>query len=138
MGEFDTDEFAWKDVQVVFGGRNILGIRGIRFKEEDDDELIYGRGGEPIGIGSGNRSYEVEIKMTLGEKIEIEKSLGVNSLLDVRFDVSVAYSKTATSKQAFRYIRSVKINVNEEDFNQGDKFMEVSLPGLCLGIKRAA
>ncbi|ANQ49614.1 hypothetical protein MY04_4797 [Flammeovirga sp. MY04] len=137
MAVFDTDEFAWADVQVVIGGRNIVGIRGIRFKESDDDELIYGRGNRPIGIGSGNRSYEVEVKMTLGEKDALEKSLGINSILDIRFDVSVAYSKQLSGKQAFRYLRSVKISENEEDFNQGDKFMEVSLPGICLDIERA-
>ncbi|NME69008.1 hypothetical protein [Flammeovirga aprica] len=132
-----TDEFAWKDLTVIVGGKDVGGIRGVSWKESQVKEFIYGKGDEPIGIGKGNKEPSIELKMTLGEKLALEKSLGVNSLLDVSFDVSLAYAKEQTGKQAFRYFKSVEITEDAEAFEQGDTSMEVTFPAICLGIKRS-
>ena len=58
---FNSREYEWADITVVLGGRDITGLRSIRYKESQEKEAVYGKGNRPQAIQKGNKSYEGSI-----------------------------------------------------------------------------
>tara|TARA_R100000306_G_scaffold58335_1_gene56778 strand:- start:2196 stop:2609 length:414 start_codon:yes stop_codon:yes gene_type:complete len=132
---FDTREFEWADITVIVGGEDLLKIRSFKLTEKIEREAIYGKGNQPVAIQSGNRSYEVELGMLQGDAEKLVLA-AKGDIFSLSMDVLVNYGNPSKgdailSKRATGF----RISQYENALKQGDKFQEVTLPGLALNIQ---
>jgi hypothetical protein len=128
----------WSNVQVVMLGRPVTGLRGVEYKTSREKEAVYGAGDEPQGIQYGNKKYEGTITLLQSELealTRFAKANGYNDITDVDFDVVVAYVPQTGEPIVTDTIKFASITEILKNLKQGDKFMEVALPFIALGVK---
>ena len=83
----------WNNVAIQLFGRVLEGILSIEYSDEQEQELIYGAGGMPIGKGKGNYKPKASIELTKEEVLAILESMPpgmrVQDIPD--FDIPVSY-----------------------------------------------
>lgn len=136
---FNSKLFPWSSASILILGKTVTGIRGFKYSVESDDEYVYGKGSEPYEIMPGNKSYPCEL-MLLQDEIEAleiaSKLAGGADITDIRFDVVVSYTNPGSLVATTDVWKSIKIDKYEKGMKQGDKFMEITLPGKALGVIR--
>lgn len=138
---FDTKEVTWANMKVVLLGKELTGIRGIKYKLTQEKEHLHGAGDEPIGIQRGKRTYEGEIKLLKFEYdilADAVKKAGGRDILDLSAEIVVTYVKDATSTPRTDIIQGFQFKEFEKGWEQGAKFMELTLPILFMGLKQNA
>jgi len=140
MSEFNSKEYSWSNVEVSYLGKVITGIRGVKYKTSHEKEALYARGSKPHSIQKGNKAYEGELKLLQSEVDVLNaaaKKAGYDDLTDFSFDITVAYvpKNIDTGAITNKGIKAAEITEFEEGMEQGDKFMEITLPFLALDIK---
>ena len=88
-------EYEFADITLIMGGRDVTGIRGIKYGEKQEKELLYGKGNRPLSVQKGNVSNEGELTVTQSE-VESMKALariqtGRSSLLGLNLNAVVCY-----------------------------------------------
>lgn len=133
MANILLNEYGWKDVQIAINGRNIAGALGIKFSEKMERELLYGAGNEPLAIQGGNLSYEGELKI---HQSELEKLLATGGNLGVATltGITITSSMVKLGKITTRTFVGVAFTEIGEEYNQNDKFAEITLPFLFLKV----
>lgn len=132
---FDTRQYEYADITVALGGRIITGLRGVKYTSKQEKEAVYGKGNEPMHIQKGNKSYEGEISM-LQSELETLRLAGKGSVLGLRLDAVVAYGNPSKGDVLIvDKIRGIEFTEDAKEMKQGDKFMEVTLPFICLRIE---
>ncbi len=137
MDFFDSKEAEWADMEVFIGGAPVTKIRGLRYKAMQEQEALHAAGNEPISIQSGNKSYEGEIRLLKGAVDDINRAAvaaGGKNLLDLSFDVVITYKAQDTRALQTDTCVGVKVQSFEKGFDQGAKFMEVTLPIVFLRL----
>lgn len=141
MAFFDSNnkEFSWSNVQAVAVGRNLTKIRGVKYGAKKEKEAVYARGENPHGIQSGNKAYEGEIKLLQSEAETLSALLSPEQdLTDLPpFDLVVSYVPKGALAPLTHICRGVEITEDMREMSQGDKFQEITLPVLFLGITKA-
>lgn len=132
---FDTRQYEYADITVSIGGRVITGLRGIKYSSKQEKEHVYGKGNEPMHIQKGNISYEGEVTL-LQSELETLRLAGKGSVLGLRLDAVVAYGNPSQGDALIvDKIRGIEFTEDGKEMKQGDKFMEVTLPFICLRIE---
>ena len=132
---FDSRQYEFADLNLELGGRMITGFRGIKYSSKQEKELVYGKGNEPLHIQKGNIGYEGEISV-LQSELETLRQAGAGSVLKLRIDAVVAYGNPSNGDTlVIDKIRGLEFTEDAKEIKQGDKFMEVSLPFICLRIE---
>ena len=112
-------EYEFADVTLIAGGRDVCGLRGISYKEKQEKELLYGKGNKPLSIQKGNIGYEGEMKLTQSE-----------------LETLILAAKASTGRSSILGLSmNAVVTENAKALNQGDKFMEISLPFICTDIQ---
>jgi len=140
MDFFNSKECEWADMEVTLAGAVVTKIRGIKYKPTVNREHLYASGNQPIAIQSGNRGYEVEIKILKGCLDDLNTAAvaaGVQDLLDLEFDVTVTYKKKGNRLLRTDVIVGVQVKEFEYGWEQGATSMEITLPCLALRINPA-
>ena len=44
MATFDSKQYAWCNLSIVFGGRIIIGVTELEYTEKQEKDFLYGRG----------------------------------------------------------------------------------------------
>ncbi len=138
--EFNSKEYAWANIEVALFGQKIRGCRGVKYKKTQEKEPVYGAGDKPHTIQSGNVAVEGEISILQStlEKIleETRATLGPGaSLTDIPpFDIPVSYKPKYGGKIVNDVIKFAEFTEVEKGMNQGDKFMEITLPFVALDV----
>lgn len=129
---FNSREYEWADITVIAGGVDLTKIRAIEYKEKTDREAVYAKGRNPHSIQSGNNSYEGKITL-LQSQYETLVDAGGGSVLSLSIDVETSYGNPP---DAITTDRAVGIRFTEagKTAKQGDKFLEIELPFICLNI----
>lgn len=134
-------ESEWNDFEVSIDGVKIKGLRGLTYKETDEDEPLHGQGRNPIGIQTGNTTYEGELKALKNEVDAMNVAAlaaGYGSIKDVPNLIIVATYKPKRQRSLRTdTFMGVKISELPQGWEQGSKFMEIALPFKFLEIKRA-
>lgn len=136
--EFNTAEFAWKDIEAILLGRPVVRLLEVKYKTARETKAIYGRGDQPLGIQRGNKSYEGEIKIGQSELEALTRKaqqLMPNSdTTDLpAINVSISYAKDGAL--VTDVLVGVVLGEFEKGMKQGDFEMEVTLPFKCLAIR---
>ena len=132
---FNSRQYEWADLTLLLGGQDITGIRSVKYSEKIEREAIYAKGRYPVAIQSGNVAYEGEISMLQSDYEALVKA-GKGSVLSLSLDGLFAYGNPSAGDMLVTD-RAMGIRFTEaaKELKQGDKFMEVTLPFVCLKIK---
>lgn len=132
MATFSSNEFGWNDISVSFGGRTLMTCTGISYKDKVESELIYGKGGDPIGVQDGNRSLEGNLKCHQSEfdRIVASGDKGVKALKNL----TIQWAFEKDGRISTRVFNNVRITEIGEDYKQGDKTAEVEFPFIFTSI----
>jgi len=135
----NTQEYGWSDVEIVMLGKKITGARGVKFKSAQEKELIHASGNEPVGIGRGNKTYEGELILLQSELEALTNAAGTgNDIMDIpAFNIVVSYAPKTGGVLSTYIIKFAEFTEVERAMNQGDKFAEITLPFVALGIEKA-
>lgn len=135
---FNSRQYEWADITLILGGRDITGVRGVKYTEKIEREAVYAKGRYPHHIQSGNISYEGEITM-LQSEYEALVQAGDGSILSLCLDGLFAYGNPSAGDNLITD-RAMGIRFTEaaKELKQGDKFQEITLPFICLKIKNQA
>ncbi|MBP5372445.1 MAG: hypothetical protein J6Y55_11065 [Bacteroidales bacterium] len=130
---FNSREYEFADITVITGGKDIIGLRGVKYSNKQDKEAIYGKGNLPISIQKGNKSYEGELSLLQSELETLEANSPKRDLMNLQFDMVVCYGNPSNG-DAMVTDKLIGCQFTEEtkEMKQGDKFMEVSLPFIFL------
>lgn len=135
---FNSRQYEWADLTLILGGKDITGIRAVKYMEKIEREPLYAKGRYPHSIQSGNVAFEGEISMLQSEYESLVKA-GKGSILSLALDGIFAYGNplngdaiTTDRAQGIRFLEASK------ELKQGDKFQEIKLPFVCLKIKNQA
>ena len=137
MSFFDSKECEWADMTVMFAGAPITKIRGLKYKASKDKQLLHAAGDEPISVQSGNRTYEGQIKVLKGAIDDMNRAsqaAGGDDILDVQFDIVVAYKPKGTRALQTDILIGVEVKDFEKGWEQGAKNMDVTLPIVFLKL----
>ena len=135
---FDSKECEWADMSVIFAGTPLTKVRSLKYKATKDKQLLHAAGDEPIGIQSGNRSYEGTIKVLKGALDDMNRAaiaVGGRDILDMQFDIVITYKPQGARLLQTDVLRNVEIKEFEKGWDQGAKFMEVSLPVIFMRLE---
>jgi len=132
---FDSRQYEFADMTLEMGGKVITGCRGIKYTSKMEKELVYAKGNEPQHIQRGNLSYEGEITL-LQSELETLRALGTGSILKLRMDATVSYGNPSNGDVlVIDKIRGLEFTEDGKEMKQGDRFMEVTIPFICLRIE---
>lgn len=132
-GIFNSEEYAWKDLKLVFAGRPVTGFRGIKYKTSRVTTEVYASGEDPHAITRGNKSYSGEITLLQSEIealiIAVQAAYGKSKdLTDPFFDATVVYASELGGVVTTDQITKMAISDLEKAMKQGDPNMEITLP----------
>lgn len=134
-------EAEWADMKVAIDGRTVTGIRNVNYKKAWDDEALHGAGADPIGIQSGNKTFEGSIRLLKNELDALNiaaKAIGYDDISDVpNLVITVAYKPKLGRLLKTDVLMGCKIGELPYGWEQGAKFMEHDLPFKFLSIKSA-
>lgn len=134
---FNSKEYEWSDVSVVAAGRNITGLRGVKYSEKQDKELIYAKGNKPQGVQTGNVEYSGELTLLQSEYEALRVASG-GSILKASLDIVVSYGNpTKGDVITTDILVGCQFTEDNTEWKQGDKFQEKSLPFIFLDKKKA-
>ncbi len=130
---FNSREYEWADVTLILGGRDITGVRGIKYSEKIEREAVYAKGRYPHSIQSGNVAYEGEITL-LQSELEALIQAGGGTILSLSLDALVAYGNPPDPIVKDRII-GLRFTESPKELKQGDKFQEITLPFIALKVQ---
>lgn len=131
---FNSRQYEWADLTVVLGGKDITGVRGVKYSEKIEREAVYGKGRNPHSVQSGNRSIEGEITM-LQSEYEALVAAGKGTVLSLSLDCNVTYGDATTGDAMITdRIEGLRFTEASKESKQGDKFMEITLPFIALNV----
>ncbi|MGI6341365.1 MAG: hypothetical protein ACOXZ9_10750 [Bacteroidales bacterium] len=132
---FDSRQYEYADMTLELGGKVITGFRGIKYSSKYEKEVVYGKGNEPLSIQRGNKSYEGEITI-LQSELETLRASGNGSILEMSLDATIVYGDPSKGDVIVTdKIKGLQFTDDSKEMKQGDKFMEITLPFICLRIE---
>lgn len=133
---FDTNQYAWKDVTVVMGGRPVTGIQGVAYTEKVEREAVYGKGNEPQAIQTKNKSYDGSIDLLQSELEALIKASPTGSILDLKLDnITISYAENGQANVITDQLIEVQFTESPKSIKQGDAYMTITLPIIFLRVK---
>lgn len=132
---FDSREYEWADITLIFAGFDLTGIRAIKYKEKIEQEHRYAKGRKPHGISRGNIGYEGELVLLQSDYIRMRQA-GNGSVLGLRANAECSFGNPSTGDAlTTNRLVGMAFGEAEEGMKQGDKFMEVTLPFLFTDLQ---
>ncbi len=138
IGSFNSEEYGYKDLQVVMLGRPVIGLLGLKYKEMQEKSNVHGAGKKPIARSRGNINYEGEVKVLFSELRALMQSQGVDGGGVIRikpFDIIAAYAPEDSIGITTDILKYVEFTECEVPVNQGDQKIEITLPVIIGDIQ---
>ena len=124
----NTREYEWSDITAVMAGRNVTGLRAVKYSSKQEKELLHAKGNKPVGIQRGNKTYDGEIGLLQSEYEALRKASG-GDILDISFDLVVAYGNPNHGDVITTdLLVGCEFTEDNTEWKQGDKYQEKTLP----------
>lgn len=134
---FNSREYEWADITVVMGGRNITGLRGIKYNIKREKELLHAKGNKPHSVQRGNYDYSGEISLVQSEYLALREA-SKGDILNTSIDIVVAYGDPSQGDAMTTDILvGVEFTEDNTEWKQGDKNLEKAIPFIFLNKKQA-
>lgn len=128
--------YDWNSVTLGISGCENVEPTEISYDAERDEEVIYGKGGDPRGYGTGNRKNSVKMSMLredFDEICNVMQKKGVKSFFNYIFEkITVSYGNDG-QKVVTDTLTNVKFSKFSGKASQGDKSIKVDLEGFSFG-----
>ena len=128
--------YDWNSVTLGISGCENVEPTEISYDAERDEEVIYGKGGDPRGYGTGNRKNSVKMSMLredCDEICNVMQKKGVKSFFNHIFEkITVSYGNDG-QKVVTDTLTNVKFSKFSGKASQGDKSIKVDLEGFAFG-----
>lgn len=135
---FNSRQYEWGDLTLVLGGRDVTGIRGVKYTVKGEKEALFAKGRHAHSIQTGNVTVEGEITVLQSELIALEKS-GNGSILGLNLDAVVAFGNPSLGDTMVTdRIVGVSFTEAPKELKQGDKNMEITIPFIALAVVNQA
>lgn len=132
---FNSRQYEWSDTTLIIGGRDITGVRGVKYTEKVEREPIYAKGSHAHSIQSGNSTVEGEITLLQSEYEALVQS-GSGTIMSLSVDALVAYGNPLNLDAIITdRILGIRFTESTKELKQGDKFMEITLPFVALRVQ---
>ncbi len=132
---FESRQYEWADLSLVLGGRPLTGFRAVKYTKKIEREAVFAKGRMAHSIQSGNVTIEGEITLLQSEYEALVRS-GNGTILGLSVDALVAYGNPAEGNAMITdRIEGIRFTEENKELNQGDKFMEITLPFIALDVK---
>ncbi len=132
---FNSRQYEWADLTLVLGGKDITGIRGVKYSEKAEKEALFAKGRYAHSIQTGNVAVEGEITL-LQSEYEALVIAGGGSVLGLSLDGVFGYGNPANGDTTiFDRLLGITFTEAAKELKQGDKFMEITLPFVALSVK---
>ena len=128
--------YDWTSITIHVSGMDSIEIQEISYDDEQEMEIIYGKGGKIRGQGYGNKKNSVKISLLredFNEMVRVSKKKGYKSFYAYtipKITVSFADDGAQTSTDV---LTDVKFSKRSMKAAQGDKSMKVDLDGTAIG-----
>lgn len=128
--------YDWSSVTIDISGMDSIELQEISYDDEQELEVVYGKGGKIRGYGTGNQKNSVKLSMAredFNEMIRVIMSKGYRSFYKYiipKIVVSYADEGTQTTTDV---LTKVKLSKRSLKAAQGDKTMKVDLDGVAIG-----
>ena len=128
--------YDWNSIDIAVPGMQNIEITDISYGSKQEEETVYGKGGDPRGYGTGNPSSDVTVSMSredFNEYCRVLKKNGVKRLFNYvipKITVSFANEEEKTTTDI---INKVKFSETSFKAAQGDKTLKVELKGTAYG-----
>ena len=127
--------YDWNSVTLGISGCENVEPTEISYDAERDEEVIYGKGGDPRGYGTGNRKNSVKMSMLredFDEICNVMQKKGVKSFFNHIFEkITVSYGNDG-QKVVTDTLTNVKFSKFSGKASQGDKSIKVDLEGFAF------
>lgn len=131
----NTREYEWSDVTVVLAGRQVTGIRGVKYSAKQEKEPLHAKGNKPHSIQRGNKTYDGEITLLQSEYEALKQACG-GDILDASLDIIASYGNPSQGDVITTdALLGVEFTEDNTEWKQGDKFQEKALPFIFLDKK---
>ena len=128
--------YDWSSVTIAASGMENMEPLEISYDDEQESELVYGKGGKIRGYGTGNQKNSVKISLLredFNEMCRVIKKKGYKNFYKYvipKITVSYADEGATTCTDVM-----TKIVISKRSFKaaQGDKSMKVDLDGVAVG-----
>lgn len=128
--------YDWNSVTLGISGCENVEPTEISYDAERDEEVIYGKGGDPRGYGTGNRKNSVKMSMLredFDEICNVMQKKGVKSFFNYILEkITVSYGNDG-QKVVTDTLTNVKFSKFSGKASQGDKSIKVDLEGFAFG-----
>lgn len=132
---FNSRQYEWADTTLILGGRDVTGVRGIKYSEKMEREAVYAKGRDAHSIQSGNSTVEGEITMLQSEYEALVKS-GGGTIMSLSLDALIAFGNPANADAIITdRLLGIRFTESAKELKQGDKFMEITLPFIALRVQ---
>jgi hypothetical protein len=136
MTNINGRQYEFSDLTLYLGGRDVTGFRGIKYTANQEKDTLYGKGNRPISIQRGNVKYEGELTLTQSELETLTASSSSKSILDLSLNAVVAYGNPSKGDAMITdKLFGIQFTEETKEMKQGDLFMEVTLPFICMNIQ---
>lgn len=133
---FDSRQYEYADLMLVLGGRDVTGVRGVKYSEKKELEPLFAKGRYPHSMQGGNVTTEGEFTL-LQDEVEALILAGGGSLLNLKgLTAVVQYGNPSMGDVLLTdVIEGIYFSESSKELKQGDKFMDFKLPFLALRIR---
>ena len=136
MSDFNSAEYAWKDIEISMLGRVLVRVMEIEYTTDVEKKHIYGRGKKPVGLQTGNEKCAGNI--TIGQSeleaftADIQATNPGAKITDVAVTVNIAYIQNGIIVRD--RVEGAGFTQLKKGMKQGDTDMEVKLPFMALDV----
>ncbi len=131
----NTEEYAWADIKVRMFGRDVIGIRAVKYGSKWDKTPGYAQGNMPRFMERKNKSFTAEIKLLQSELEAIITSGGGDPVNIPPFDIVIAYVPDQGLPVVTDVIKNAEFADFDKDSKQGDGSMEITMGIVPLFIQ---
>ncbi len=120
-------EYGWSSINFNIGGTPVVGIRAIKYEEEQEKENIYGAGKHPISRGYGRIKSTASVTL-LGSTVMAIKAKAPKGQLHriAPFTIVVSYQPESGPMQ-IHHLKNAEFKKTPFDWKEGDTHKEIEL-----------
>lgn len=128
--------YDWSSVTITASGMENIEPMEISYDDEQEQELIYGKGGKIRGYGTGNQKNSVKLSMLredFNEMCRVIRAKGYRNFYKYVIPKIVVNYADAGVATCTDVLTNVVISKRSFKAAQGDKSMKVDLDGVAIG-----
>ena len=129
-------EYGWGDISININGAPVTGIRGIKYKESQVKENVYGAGRNAVSRAYGRISYTASLTLTAGTVLALQQMAPNGQLYRLApFHIVVVYAPDE-GPIVTHTLKNAEFVSTSFDWKEGDMSKDIELELIISEIVR--